>query len=485
MKSEGKFLSQKREATYKKVSWNKESNNKESSVKQQLHKYELTDNGVLKDDKGEIVNFDAKPKKTLQINQKYEEQKPNSAKWQLQGKDQSKVQKIVNPLQVAGLYDPSISSNNRRDKMKNFSFRFAEKGFYQKNEELTQKITNAKLLGLDFKQSKLNQQEEKYVLELNADIIKQVNNNQAPQLNLKPIVIPDIEWWDQPLAINTKSFMSSDILSSIKSYNEEEIKINPTQINKKEITNLVQHPIPIKNEFVEKQKKIELSNSLTKKERKKLVKFRKLKLNEELREMQHLGLRKPPEPRLTYKNYIRVLSNKAVSDPTKAEEMVRKAYVERHNKMVLDNEARKLNKKQRSEKNKKKYERDIKKQCKLNLYQIKGELTKKEQFRIKKNARQLYLTGLHISLNNVHMLYVEGGPIATNRFHNLLCRRIKWEPINDAIKSCKLVWEGISKSRMFKKWKGIDNKSESEVRHFLADKGLEAFWTESKYFKDE
>ena len=92
---------------------------------------------------------------------------------------------------------------------------------------------------------------------------------------------------------------------------------------------------------------------------------------------------------------------------------------------MSENEARKLTKDQRHEKIRRKYERDIKKECRACLFKIDDLKDKRIKFKIDKNAQQLYLTGIFIYANKgqakglPHLLLVEGGPLAIKKYKNL------------------------------------------------------------------
>ena len=99
---------------------------------------------------------------------------------------------------------------------------------------------------------------------------------------------------------------------------------------------------------------------------------------------------------------------------------------------MTDNEGKKLTKDQKHEKIKRKYERDIKKECRACLYKVEDLSNQKIKFKIDKNAQQLYLTGICIYNNKSYgsnlpnLLLVEGGPLAIKKYKNLMLRRIKW-----------------------------------------------------------
>lgn len=274
---------------------------------------------------------------------------------------------------------------------------------------------------------------------------------------------------------------------------------------------------------------------LTEKERKRIRRLRRQEKEKDKQEKIRLGLQKPDEPKLKFSNFMNILADSAVLDPSQIERKVRKAYEERYKKMMSENEKNKLTKEQKAEKIRKKFEKDIKKDCKACLFKITNLLDRKNKFKIDTNAQQLYLTGVCITnkRNNAEkipsFIYVEGGPLALKKFKILLLRRIKWENSNIAnnfhnngknnikmknilnengneedilmnndnlieektenngninkndtelknSKNCMLVWEGTIKKRSFEKWKLMEVTSEIRARKILSDKGMEHYW---------
>lgn len=277
-------------------------------------------------------------------------------------------------------------------------------------------------------------------------------------------------------------------------------------VNLEKITKYVQHPTPIKNIWLEKLiKSTQIPVLLTKDERRRIRKRRTELKNAEVREKQHLGLEKPPEPRITYKNFMRVLGSKAIQDPTKAEEIVQKAYRDRMARMLKDNESRKLSKQQKHEKIRKKFEKSLSKECQILLVRLSEFPSKKQLYKLRTNAKQLFLCGFVGGHENckTKMIYVEGCELAISKFKKLITKRINWsievakegndefnsekESIlvkeiskGDKVKTevkCDILWQGLSKAKIFKRFKPLRAKNENELRKFLHEKKLECFWS--------
>ena len=160
---------------------------------------------------------------------------------------------------------------------------------------------------------------------------------------------------------------------------------------------------------------------LTDKEKKKLRKLRRAEKEKEKQEKMKLGLIKPPPAKLKFNNFMRILGDEAIQDPSKIEKEVKKAYEERYQLMMKSNEERKLTKDQKADKIRRKFERDIKKDCKACLFRIDDLSDVKKKFKLDMNAKQLFLTGICIFNNKnsglglPNLLLVEGGPLAIKK----------------------------------------------------------------------
>ena len=86
---------------------------------------------------------------------------------------------------------------------------------------------------------------------------------------------------------------------------------------KEKITHYVQHPVPVKNEYIEKMNKVALPMFLTKKERKRLRKLGRQEKEKDKQEKMKLGLIEPAKPKLKFNNFMRILSEEAIQDPSK------------------------------------------------------------------------------------------------------------------------------------------------------------------------
>lgn len=398
--------------------------------------------------------------------------------------NRQKEQKVKEILQKKTFYGKQFGYDNKnklskREKMLKKGFNFLDKTTIT-SKTPTQPLTQQQQQ-LPTQQQDLSQIKPKYT---------------SLPLELKATnVVPNYESWDKqflPLDFSfplTTSSSSSPSLQSTISYFEQNNLFNTSMLGK--IHHYIHHPIPIKNEFIEKESKTSLPIHLTLLERKR---FRRLKKIEKLKQEQEkvkFGLAQPKPPKLTYKNFMSILKEESVTDPTKALEKVKNAYEERHTRMLKLNEQHKLTKEQKREKFKRKVERDTKKELKGCLIRINKLTSNKNRFKIDKNGQQLYLTGICLMNRQCtipNMVYVEGSSLQINKMKKLIMQRIKWNETEEIITTntvndsnsndnCKVIWEGVIKKRYCEKWKVQEVKTEVDAVKILQGFNLDNFWS--------
>lgn len=500
--------------------------------------------GRVVDEKGNIIQIKPEAKSTLKIN--INKEKEQRVKELL---ITQKIDSSQSSLISSKFFDPNIELvKTKREKMKMRAFNFTEKGsIVNQVEELRKKESDksedSQLENINSTKNELIEN----VLHSDLENFKKLQLNFRPQtqrhnLQLKAEhIVPDVEWWDAYfLPQGKKSFSpywTKDSESNWIHNLPSEIKLSdfqsedPNFFLQNKVTHFIQHPIPIKNEIIEKVNKINLPVFLTEKEKKKARRLRRLEKEKEKQEQIKLGLIKPPPPKLKFNNFMKILGDQAIQDPSQVERLVRKAYEERHAKMLRDNESRKLTKEQREDKVKRKLERDSKKEVRACLFKIQNISANKIRFKIDRNAQQLYLTGLCLMTkknnpdNLPSLLYVEGGPLAIKKIKNVMLKRIDWSfkdekkstrnienktehdedmsvPENEEINlennesapsnqdykikpECLLVWEGNLKKRLYEKWKMIALKGENDFKKVLSEKGIDHYWNLVNSFKIE
>ncbi len=122
-------------------------------------------------------------------------------------------------------------------------------------------------------------------------------------IKIKPKVEPTpiVEWWDEfflPEGKKSFDFTQPDVFYLDR------------------VTNFIQHPVPLKNQLVEITKQMTVPFYLTEKEKKKLKRKKRIEKEKEKQEKVSLGLMPAPLPRVTLKNYMKVMAKEAIQDPS-------------------------------------------------------------------------------------------------------------------------------------------------------------------------
>ena len=267
---------------------------------------------------------------------------------------------------------------------------------------------------------------------------------------------------------------------------------------------LIQHIVPMKPPHVAKNevaKKPVLH--LTKREMKRQRKLRRQEKQRELQDRQAAGLEEPPEPRLTLKNFIRVLGDQAYLDPSQMEQKVMEQIQARQRAHLDRNQATKLTKEQRAAKKTHKLEQDASQGVtKVALFFVQDMSHPYHRAKVDLNAQQNMITGgvLECESPSMACVIVEGGPKAIQRYKRLMLVRMKWtgseedeedddeeevaEDGDDAVKThkfnknnrCELVWEGLAVKRLFPNFVFQSCETAAQARKVLKAKGVEHYW---------
>ncbi|CAJ1970299.1 unnamed protein product [Cylindrotheca closterium] len=263
---------------------------------------------------------------------------------------------------------------------------------------------------------------------------------------------------------------------------------------------LVQHIVPVKPKNANDGPKVQPTLFLTKKERKRQRKLRRQEKQRELQDMQAAGLVPPPEPRLTLKNFIRVLGDQAYVDPSQMEQKVMQQVQARQRAHLERNEANKLTKEQRSAKLARKYQEDTSGGLHVALFYVKDMSHPYHRAKVDLNAQQFNITGgvVECEVPQLSCIICEGGPKAIKRYTRLMLVRMKWKgPDNDDLdyddeeeedeegvkrhtfnpnNKCELVWTGMATKRFFKGFVFQGCESSMEASKILRAKGVGHFW---------
>lgn len=279
---------------------------------------------------------------------------------------------------------------------------------------------------------------------------------------------------------------------------------------------LLQHPVPIltpaQRAAKEAAKNKPPTLHLTKAERKR---HRKLRRAERLREQQDLqaaGLIEPPEPRLTLSNYMKVLGDQAVLDPSKMEAKVMEQVHARKVKHEKMNAERKLTKEQKAAKHARKLQEDTSQSVKVALFYVKDMSHPYHRAKVDLNAQQNGITGgvLECEGGGFSLVVAEGGEKAIKRYTRLMTVRMRWRgedfyedqdeseeelmvgedeeeggeggekkekrkkfnPNNE----CELIWTGMAVKRAFHSFMFQAAEDAGVARRILEAKGVAHYW---------
>ncbi len=256
---------------------------------------------------------------------------------------------------------------------------------------------------------------------------------------LKKRAPPLVEWWDAdllptlPADEGPTSYASYSLDASLaavsgKGKAKEEDDGLPQPLiegDNSPITIYIQHPIPIPPPG-DKDKIPMRGVMLTKKEMRKLRKQRRKAEIEDRRDRIKMGLLPPPPPKVKLSNLMRVLTSEAVADPTKIEARVRREVAARKEAHERANQERKLTPDQRREKIEAQREKDEMKGLGCLVFKIKHLVSPAHKFKIRKNAKQLGLTGITVFGPDFALIIVEGGAKSIKTYRRLMTVRIDW-----------------------------------------------------------
>ena len=292
-----------------------------------------------------------------------------------------------------------------------------------------------------------------------------------------------------------------------KAQQEEQYKLieqcfQEAAIKNSKTHSLIQHPVPVKPPNAKEDAPAPTLH-LTKKEMKRQRKLRRAEKQRELQDMQAAGLIPAPEPKLTLSNFMRVLGDQAVMDPSKMEAKVMEQIQARKLKHEKMNAERKLTKEQRSEKRDRKLTEDTSEAVSVALFLVKDMSHRYHRTKVDLNAQQNKITGGVLECENPKMSLVicEGGPKAIKRFTRLMLHRMKWtgEGVMDIHESddegdeqegeekpkaqkfntentCELVWTGMALKRMFRTFVFQACETSEDARRVLEAKNVAHFW---------
>jgi len=203
-------------------------------------------------------------------------------------------------------------------------------------------------------------------------------------------VVPILEWWDELFL--PKHRREQRKLSKAAASELEDVKLLALSNNK--TYKYVQHPLPVKPLHSDKPLTTLPTMYLTKKERKKLRKSIRQEREKNKRDQMMLGLLPAAEPKFKLNNFMKILGDQAVADPSKIELKVIQQVQKRILNHEMRNLANKLTPKERKEKKIRKLNEDLSRGCHVAVFRVTNFSCLKYRFKVDVNAQQLFLTGL-------------------------------------------------------------------------------------------
>ncbi|KAJ2156507.1 U4/U5/U6 small nuclear ribonucleoprotein prp3 [Coemansia sp. RSA 552] len=290
---------------------------------------------------------------------------------------------------------------------------------------------------------------------------------------------PAVEWWDAP-------FIGG------QEYDDSKCKLDgPDTL----VTIYVQHPIPIEPPLpIRSLGQVPAQLILTRKERKRIRRQRRLEQHREHRDKVMLGLLPPEPPKLRISNFMRIMANESVPDPTKLEAEVRRQMDERLHKHEAENQARKLTKEQRRDKSEKRVAEDETRGIITAVFRVAKLSHPQHRYKVSVNARQMHLTGTALACPQMSLVIVEGSAKNIKAYKKLMLRRIDWTTERDPVQKpdvgeaqgppevdysdneCCLIWQGEAEAKKFAQFRIRDCPTESQAKNWLAGAGCDSLW---------
>lgn len=453
------------------------------------------------------------------------------------------TKKKVNPyLSTAESNEDEVLLDDRLDKVQKLRrshrpLTFVEPGVYiKKGERKREKQENAKKAGFVSGRKEGTFVKSAGIADVNmndgAAVSGMQNLTLVPRADASLGNLPiAVEWWDmdflpsklrkQIACAESASFLAAHKNKGNRSPSEsssqllQQDKLLPSvekfsSIEHSKTFQLIQHPVPVKPAYAFDQKPKVATLHLTKKELKRQRKLRRAEKQRDLQDQQALGLIPPPEPRLTMANFMQVLGDQAVIDPSKIEAVVAEKVAARRLKHEQMNLERKLTPKERAEKRRSKFaQEDTSKGVSCALFYVKDMSHPYHRAKVDLNAQQWSLSGGVVEVSNdLSLVIVEGGARGIKKFVRLMTVRTKWtgmggdaESANESSSdeemdgegekithkfnpnnSCALIWEGVNPKRLFNSFLFQMCSSTVAARKVLEAKGVAHFWDQVEQF---
>ena len=400
-------------------------------------------------------------------------------------------------------YDDRLKVRNRDAKRKK-AFNFVESGTYIAKEDALIKKEERKVIAGYTSGRKAPEilDDSGASSTNNATVgVKSVLDIEVPMPNDENLV-PSMEWYDEiflPKDIKEKRKISR---AALEQDNFDDLSIQNCKTYK-----LVQHPVAVKalgGESVHEA----MTMYLTKKERKRIRRQKREEREREKRDMQMIGLIKAPEPKFKLSNFMKILGDQAVADPSKVEQRVMQQIHERQLKHEMRNLSAKLSSAEKRDKLRRKMTEDTSKQAHVAVFRVRDLSSAKHKFKIDVNAQQFNLSGAVLMCESIgnNLVVVEGGLKGIKKFIRLMVHRVNWD-IADAVEDsgdyedediddneeevvsnerpargsgdvnrCDLLWQGLVPKRCFQGFRFQECRTALAAKKVLEAKGLSHYW---------
>jgi len=206
-------------------------------------------------------------------------------------------------------------------------------------------------------------------------------------------VVPSLEWWDEAYLPKERRDARKISKAALLSAAED---IALLGLQHARTHKLVQHPVPVRPLGVGAagERTVVLPMFLTKQERKKLRRTSRQEREMEKRDKMMMGLIPAPEPKFKLSNFMKVLGDQAVADPSLVEARVLQQMQKRVLNHEMRNQAAKLTPAERKEKRVKKKQEDTTRSVSVAVFRVRNFINLKHRFKVDVNAQQHFLSGI-------------------------------------------------------------------------------------------
>lgn len=427
------------------------------------------------DAQGRVVDYAGgrSTTKTLKANEKLEKKKTEPKK-----ENPYTAHRVVEASDALDVNDPRLVTKKRETK-KERAFVFVQEGHYVKIAE----ATRARAIGV-----RIDEILEERAKQANEEEVGRAAVDALPRRPEHVASVPGMEWWDEEFV--PKDVRAKRIASAAERVRDQ---YGSCALENSRFYALVHHPASTKPLAPRKKQPDTIPFYLTKQDRKRVRRQMRAEREREKQDKIQLGLIAPPEPKFKLSNFMKVLGEQAVANPSKMERKVMEQVQQRLQHHEMRNAARKLTPQERKEKKRRKLAEDTSHDVSVAVFYVANLGSAQHRFKLDINAQQLNLTGGVLICTspeaNFALVVVEGGPRGVRRFVALVTRRIDWADsaslqatasgsATEAThkKWAAVVWRGLVVKRAFSQFRFQECKVASSARRVMEVKGVAHYW---------